>query len=666
MARYRSHKPQANNLTGIPSSVTDYLAKGAPQGQRNPALFAAAGQCRDADILPQMRDALINRAISDGLGMGEILQCLHSAETGAKRASALERTVQRPAPNVIPATFTKLGFEEFLAAAFREGEIVSIAPTAENEDGERKPTAGVTFTREEWLEKVRSRGGIDKVFSTKHGLFVRVNPVTKGGSKNADVTAFRHVLVEFDKDAAGATIPKEKQRKAIEESRFPVTVLIDSGNKSLHAWVRVDAKNAEEYKQRVQIVWDHFATHNLDTQNRNAARLSRCPDGWRTIGDTHPTPTQQRLLAVDIGAADWAAWQAGDGSALPAIVAGDAYMSEPYPEPPILLAGVLHQGCKMILGGASKSRKSWALMDLALCVLHGLPWWGIETIKGRVLYVNFELPNFAFQSRLKMILASRNLAPDTVFDVWTLRGHNAGFDLLLPKMIERIKDHHYSMIILDPIYKGLGGRDENNAGDIAELCNEIESLASKSGAAVVFGAHFSKGTQTAKNSVDRIGGSGVFARDPDAIVTMTPHEEDNAYTIDFTLRTFAPHKPIVVQLRDAIFEPIEADPSKLEGVEKPKESRFSKRPASASHRLKRRSEDAAKDAAKEDFNKLRSMPPLVHASVDSPVVAHIATTLGYTPEMAAAIFSRMSDNEATSPIRYDAKTGRWRGLDVEP
>lgn len=86
----------------------------------------------------------------------------------------------------------------------------------------------------------------------------RVNPVNPGGTRNEDVTSFRHVLVEFDRDDKGQTIPKEDQYGAIIASGLPVSAVIDSANKSLHAWVRIDAPDAAEYRRRVDIVWDWF------------------------------------------------------------------------------------------------------------------------------------------------------------------------------------------------------------------------------------------------------------------------------------------------------------------------------------------------------------------------------------------------------------------------
>jgi hypothetical protein len=79
------------------------------------------------------------------------------------------------------------------------------------------------------------------------------------------------------------------------------------------------------------------------------------------------------------------------------------------------------------------------------------------------------------------------------------------------------------------------------------LLNEIESLAVKTGAAVAFAAHFPKGNVSQRDSVDRIGGSGVFARDPDSILTFTRHETEDCFTVEATLRNHAPVAPFVVR-----------------------------------------------------------------------------------------------------------------------
>ena len=130
------------------------------------------------------------------------------------------------------------------------------------------------------------------------------------------------------------------------------------------------------------------------------------------------------------------------------------------PKPPELVKGILHQGSKMVIGGGSKSFKTWTLLDLAVSVAAGVPWWGFETTKGRALYVNFEIQDAFFR--------------------------------------------------------------------------------------------------------DRMSGSGVFARDPDSILMMTPHEEESVFVVDCILRNLPPIENFcVARAHPLMVRSGEHDPSKL-------------------------------------------------------------------------------------------------------
>lgn len=234
--------------------------------------------------------------------------------------------------------------------------------------------------------------------------------------------------------------------------------------------------------------------------------------------------------------------------------------------PQVIVHGLLHQGSKMVLGGGSKSFKTWCLADLAISVANGVPWWGINTNQGRVLYMNYEIQEGFFAKRLESIATAKGLGTDALNDVdtWNLRGYCTDLSDLIDSLLEKIQKDHYALIVVDPIYKVLGGRDENSAGEIGRLLNEVEKLAVQTGAAVVFGAHFSKGNQAGKESIDRISGSGVFARDPDTILTMTKHDREFTYTIESTLRNFAPMDPFCVRWNHPLMQRDEdADPKNL-------------------------------------------------------------------------------------------------------
>jgi RecA-family ATPase len=339
MPRYIQSNPSAR--PSLPRSVENYLNTGASEGGRNHALFAAAAQLRDLPMPEE--DAIYHlepRAIADGLPPDEVRSAIASAYKAAPRAPASSlsptRSVIRPAarndsrerererprqrqegsiwararPISLPER-VEGGFEKLVMAAFEEGEGICVGGTFEDNDGNHKPESGVVLTREKWLEKVngkRAAGDLGKVLTGKNGIFIRVNPMRvdpKSKNTDADVSKWRHVLLEFDLDPAGKRIPKDRQLGAILASNLPVTAVLDSGDKSIHAWVRVDAKSAAEYKDRAEEIYELFDS-GVDTQNCNPSRYSRCPDGHRTVnGDL----VKQSLLKVKVGAESWDEWK---------------------------------------------------------------------------------------------------------------------------------------------------------------------------------------------------------------------------------------------------------------------------------------------------------------------------------------------------------------------
>ena len=100
-------------------------------------------------------------------------------------------------------------------------------------------------------------------------------------------------------------------------------------------------------------------------------------------------------------------------------------------------------------------------------------------------------------------------------------------DKLAPKLIRRAAKKDYVAIIIDPIYKVITG-DENSADQMANFCNQFDKICSELGCAVIYCHHHSKGSQGGKKSMDRASGSGVFARDPDALLDLIELETTDA------------------------------------------------------------------------------------------------------------------------------------------
>ncbi len=65
---------------------------------------------------------------------------------------------------------------------------------------------------------------------------------------------------------------------------------------------------------------------------------------------------------------------------------------------------------------------------------------------------------------------------------------------------------------------------------MAHFCNQFDKVCTELGCAVIYCHHHSKGSQGNKRSMDRASGSGVFARDPDALIDLIELElTDNIY-----------------------------------------------------------------------------------------------------------------------------------------
>ena len=145
------------------------------------------------------------------------------------------------------------------------------------------------------------------------------------------------------------------------------------------------------------------------------------------------------------------------------------------------------------------------------------------------MYVNLELDRASCLHRFKDVYAAMGIVPNNLqnIDIWNLRGKSVPMDKLAPKLIRRAAKKDYVAIIIDPIYKVITG-DENSADQMANFCNQFDKVCTELGCAVIYCHHHSKGSQGGKKSMDRASGSGVFARDPDALLDLTELEPTEA------------------------------------------------------------------------------------------------------------------------------------------
>ena len=362
----------------------------------------------------------------------------------------------------------------------------------------------------------KCKGDIGSVlgdYDPEVGAWIRFNPLDGKGCKNENVTEFRYALVESDETAI------EKQNAIIRELELPVACLVHSGGKSLHAIVRIDAADYNEYRKRVDYLYKVCEKNGLkvDGQNRNPSRLSRMPGVIRR-------EKKQFLVDTNIGKQtwnEWFEWIENVNDDLPEPEGLDSVWDNLPELSPPLINDVLRKGHKMLIAGPSKAGKSFALIELCIAIAEGRKWLDFECAKGKVMYVNLELDRASCLHRFRDVYETLGWEPEHLnnIDIWNLRGKSAPMDKLAPKLIRRALKKNYIAIVIDPIYKVITG-DENSADQMANFCNQFDKVCTELGAAVIYCHHHSKGSQGGKRSMDRASGSGVFARDPDAILDL--------------------------------------------------------------------------------------------------------------------------------------------------
>ncbi len=403
---------------------------------------------------------------------------------------------------------------KYLGALFDADDNVGYVTRSYEKDGRYLPTKGCwDRTAGQLIQELgRCGGDVGKVlgdYDPAAGAWIRFNPLDGRGIRNENVTEFRYALVESD------TLSIEKQNAIIRELELPVAALVHSGGKSLHAIVRVEAGSYEEYRKRVDYLYAVCQKNGLeiDRQNRNPSRLSRMPGVTRK-------GNRQFLIDTNLGKAGWNEWQEWMESVTDDLPDPEEELQTDLPAlAPALIGNVLRQGHKLLLAGPSKAGKSYALIELAICIAEGLPWLGFPCARGRVMYVNLELDRASCLHRFRDVRQAMGAPSRHSVDIWNLRGHSIPMDKLAPKLIRRALKKNYIAIIIDPIYKVITG-DENSADQMAKFCNQFDKVCTELGCAVIYCHHHSKGSQGAKRSMDRASGSGVFARDPDALLDL--------------------------------------------------------------------------------------------------------------------------------------------------
>jgi RecA-family ATPase len=383
---------------------------------------------------------------------------------------------------------------DLLLAAFKDDEVICITNEAgQSDDGRYFPASkGIFITRAEWITKFFGPGapGKAKYAGTEQGAWVRINPFTKDDFTGTDaaVSAYRHVLVEFDEKN------KDEQVSIFHQSNLPITALIDSGGKSVHAWVKVDAADKAQWEERRNAIYEFLSDHDPDPQNKNPSR-------WSRLGGVNRGDKEQKVLALNVGASDWDEWVAWkDGQDLPDEMRTDfleTYDTQNDPNHVIGYGRWLCRGGSLLITGQSGIGKSSFTMQTAVSWATGRELFGIPVkrpLKTAVIQAECDVGDLAesFQGVTSSMALTPNekmlLRENLRFYTETTKTGKEFADLCRKIVVRQKLD----VLFCDPLLSYVGGDLSKQEVASHFLRNCIQPILKDTGCIIVFTHHEGK------------------------------------------------------------------------------------------------------------------------------------------------------------------------------
>lgn len=235
-------------------------------------------------------------------------------------------------------------------------------------------------------------------------------------------------------------------------------------------------------------------------------------------------------------------------------------------EPGWLVEGWWQKDSHGIIAGEPKTYKSTLVAEFASSVASGKPLFGQFPVHnpGPVIMIQEENSPFLMQDRFRKVANNKGLLKGKV----KIKGNNRvditfppnlpidflnnkGFDFTEEEsrelLEERIKKVRPVLIIFDPLYLMLGGKDENSSKDLRPLLNWLIHLRYTYKTAIMVVHHWNKNGVSTRGGQRMLGSVTLHGWVESAIYSLVKNEEEHEVIIDREFRSFPKPKNIEVK-----------------------------------------------------------------------------------------------------------------------
>jgi energy-coupling factor transporter ATP-binding protein EcfA2 len=229
-----------------------------------------------------------------------------------------------------------------------------------------------------------------------------------------------------------------------------------------------------------------------------------------------------------------------------------------------IIHGVVRQGHKLLLAGPNASGKTSLIIHLALCLAHGIPWFGRQVQKTSVLLVNLEIEKASYLHRVHRIAEALGVPCESKNLAYV---HHRGGNLHPGSFTEELKqllisaktDLHkeFHVVVIDPIYKviGAGGYDEDSNKRVTALIDGLQSISTDGDVTFLLSLAVDNTHSDYQITQELNTGAGQLARDADALLMLWPLEgHTQSYRLKGRLREFPVFAPMSLEFVYPLFE----------------------------------------------------------------------------------------------------------------
>jgi DNA-binding HxlR family transcriptional regulator len=164
------------------------------------------------------------------------------------------------------------------------------------------------------------------------------------------------------------------------------------------------------------------------------------------------------------------------------------------PQLPIewIVDGLISAGSVNIFYGEAGSKKTWSLLDMAVCVARGDNWLNFKTKVSNVLIVDEESGRRRMMSRMGDVLRGHNADSSTPIHSVSYARFDLGKPNDVGELTYLITSQKMQLVIIDALADVMLGKDENSVKDVQPIFTELRRIADDTQAAIIVIHHSNK------------------------------------------------------------------------------------------------------------------------------------------------------------------------------